>query len=193
VPRNCIRFRPWRQSARSVIRLPDQNRQMRRCMPIDQLTAELELSPQVADFLAGQQFRASASTSPSIRSTIVLHRIAPVLTQHNPPAGDRRLADMHFAAPKREIGSLLQVSVLHVAEIPQRCPAAREIRQFSPVATHLLAFLTDVPYQRPPAAADGPTRCSRFGSGSVRLVTTSDDFAAKAGHKRRAQELLLRY
>jgi hypothetical protein len=68
-------------------------------MPIDQLTAELELSPQVADFLEGQQFRASASTSPSIRSTIVLHRIAPVLTQHNPPAGDRRIADMHFAAP----------------------------------------------------------------------------------------------
>jgi hypothetical protein len=47
------------------------------------------------------------------------------------------------------------------AEIQQCCPAAREIRQFSHVATHLLclarasAFLTDVPCQRPPAAADG--------------------------------------
>ena len=109
------------------------------------------------------------------------------------PAGRRSAARRYaFRRAQDEIGSLLQVSVLHVAEIPQRCPAAREIRQFSPVATHLLAFLTDVPYQRPPAAADGPTRCSRFGSGSVRLVTTSDDFAAKAGHKRRAQELLLR-
>jgi hypothetical protein len=84
-------------------------------MPSGQLTAELELFPgRIADFLEGQQFRASASTSPSIQSTIVLHRIAPVLAQHNPLAGDRRLADMHFAARKHEIVSLLQVSILHV-------------------------------------------------------------------------------